>query len=335
MLDLDTFLATLYTMVDDIYQENFAPLRAQTPGRPPCLSDSEVLTLAICAQWLARSERAFIRYAVSHWRPYFPRLLSQSAYNRRVRNLCGVLLRLVPLVATKLRAAWAPYQVVDTVPVPLMRRCRGQRHKLFGLEAAIGRGGSDREWYYGCKLLLATAADGAITGFLLAPANAEDRWVAESFLCWRDWVHGSPATPQDMPPSHRRGGTYRGVAGSLWPQAAVGEASAAPYLMDRGFSGRWWEEHWWGDYHARVLTPQRYRIGPASVPERQLAGWRQVIETVNANLRQVFGLSAPRCRSKWGLTTRVASKLAAWNMAIYLNRYFQRPDFAVATLFPA
>ena len=68
-----------------------------------------------------------MRYVRAHWRGYFPRLLSQSAYNRRSRDLAGVLVVLVPVVAQELRAATAAYEVLDTVAVPLLRRCRGCR----------------------------------------------------------------------------------------------------------------------------------------------------------------------------------------------------------------
>jgi hypothetical protein len=146
-LDLDTFLVALYTITDDLYLEYAAPHKPSRPGPAPQLSDSEVLALIICAQWYHGSERSFIRYAFQHWRSYFPHLLSQSAFNRRSRDLAGVLVPLVAVIGAKLQAYLAPYQVFDTLPVPLLHRCRGQHHHLFGDAAAIGKGGSDRDWY--------------------------------------------------------------------------------------------------------------------------------------------------------------------------------------------
>jgi len=49
-LDPDTFLTALYTVVDDVYRERLAPVMAHRPGPAPVLSDSEVLSLAICAE---------------------------------------------------------------------------------------------------------------------------------------------------------------------------------------------------------------------------------------------------------------------------------------------
>ena len=65
---------------------------------------------------------------------------------------------------------------------------------------------------------------------------------------------------------------------------------------------------------------------------RQHSGWKQVVETINGHLG-VFGLHFPGARSKWGLLSRVAAKVAAMNLGILLNRLYGRPDLAVATLF--
>jgi hypothetical protein len=86
MLDLDSFLVSLYVLVDDWWklQRSSEPPRA---GRPALLTDPEVITLAILAQWPRfRSERDFWRFAQAHLRPYFPKLCSQSQLNRRVRS---------------------------------------------------------------------------------------------------------------------------------------------------------------------------------------------------------------------------------------------------------
>lgn len=117
--DLDTFLVGWYTVTNDRRREQFGPQKPRRRGKRPEPSDSEVLTLALVAQWL-------VRHAVAHWRGSFPRLLSQSACHRRVRDLTGVLVHLVSRVAADLGAALAPYQALDTVLVPLARRRRGR-----------------------------------------------------------------------------------------------------------------------------------------------------------------------------------------------------------------
>ena len=77
-MDLEHLLISLYCLIDDWRKAKQIPPPAR-PGRPAQLSDAEVLTLAILAQWSRwRSERDFWRFADAHLRTYFPELLSQS-----------------------------------------------------------------------------------------------------------------------------------------------------------------------------------------------------------------------------------------------------------------
>lgn len=333
-VEFDTFLVALYTVVDDLYRAHLAPHKPRRPGRQPDVADSEVLTLALLGHWLGRSERGLGRYAARHWQTYFPRLLDHSAFNRRVRDLAGVLVALGPLVARELGAALTAYQALDGMPVPLARRCRGTRHRLFGVEAAIGRGGSDRDWYFGCHLLVAVTAEGAITGFVLGPADTDGRWLADALLCWRCDPTAVPVQPDALPPSHHQGGGRRGPTGPIWPASGAGAWSAGPYLGDRGFRGEAWAAHWDADYGADVRTHATYQPEDVADGARRLhAAERQVVETVNGQLADTFHLQYPGAKTRWGLLARIAAKLAALNVGLWLNRYFGRRPFALATLF--
>lgn len=329
-LDPDTFLTTVYVTVDDLYQESFAALKPLRPGPKATLSDSEVLTLSLLAQWQkGRSERDFLRWAARHWQGYFPHLLSQSAFNRRARDLCGVLCALGPRLAARLAGLTGPpaYEAVDCAPVPLMRRCRGSRHRLYACEAAIGKGGSDRQWFYGVKLLATVSGQGVIRGFLLLPANTEERWGVEALLCWRaEPQAGAPTAAALAPvlgPAHRRRGQRLGPTGPIAPRLGVGAPATAPYVADRGAAGRAWQQHWQAAYGATVLISSNCWL-------RRL---RQVVERTFACLNEVFGLAFPRARSYWGLLSRVGAKVAALNVAILINHLFGRPPFASFDLF--
>ncbi len=333
-LDFDTFLVALYTLVDDLYRANFAPCKPRRPGPRPQLSDSEVLTIAICGQYFGPSERALIRYASRHWRGYFPKLLSQSQTNRRVHDLTGVLVHLIPLVGEGLQAELAAYQAFDCLPAPLMRRCRGKRHRLFGDEADVGKGGADRDFFYGCQVLLAVTPSGVITGFLLGPARTEGHWMAESFLCWRHDPYAIPWEPKDLPPANKRKSKdYVGPTGRIWPRDAVGWPSPEPYVCDGGFRGARWAVHWARDYQALVFTPHSFLGGEVEAARAEHRRLRHVIETVNNLLENVLHLAFPLARSPWGLLSRVAAKLLACDLGIWINRLFGREDFALATLF--
>ena len=96
-MEVDTFLLTVYCVMNALYKALVATNPPSQCGRRPEMTDSEVLTLTLLAQWQHnRSERAFLRYARWHWQSYFPRLLSQSAFNRRSWGLWGALCHLGP-----------------------------------------------------------------------------------------------------------------------------------------------------------------------------------------------------------------------------------------------
>ena len=64
MVDVDTFLTTLYVMVDDFCHSHPPTLPTKKPGPQASLCASEVITLAIFARWgRFSSERDFYRYA--------------------------------------------------------------------------------------------------------------------------------------------------------------------------------------------------------------------------------------------------------------------------------
>ena len=344
-LDLPTFLVTVYSLVDDLYQVHLAPHKPGRRGAVPRLSDSEVLTLTLLAQWQQdRSERAFLRTAARQWRGYVPRLLSQSAFNRRARDLAGALCLLGPLVSQHLGLALfgpAAYEVLDGVPVPLMRRCRGNRHRLFANEAAVGRGGSDKDFSYGVKLFLAVNAHGLITGFVFGPANTEERWLADALLRWRREPAAPPPTAAALAPVlaplpyHQR--RRQGPTGPLLPALAAGLPAPGPYLADGGLRGTSWVRHWRRDYGAAVLTKAddapRPSLADQAAARRWLCALRQRIELINNLLSDCFGLTFPRARSLWGLLARLGAKLAACNLAVVVNGLFHRPPFKVFPLF--
>ncbi len=52
------------------------------------------------------------------------------------------------------------------------------------------------------------------------------------------------------------------------------------------------------------------------------------METAFGQLVGTFGLKFPRARTLWGLHTRMAAKVAAYNLSLYLNHLFGRPPFS-------
>lgn len=325
-LDLETFLTTLYVLTDDLHKQYVAPKMPSSGGPDPSLSDSEVLCLGLAAQWRAgvpwKSERGFVRYALKHLRPLFPGMTSQTAFNRRLRRLWGAFILLQQAVARELHCA-DDCEVMDCAPVPVARGARSFHPGHLADIARVGKGGNDR-YFYGLHLLLVVSASGVASGWTMASGNVQDRWLAELLLSSR------AGQPQLAGPS-QADGSPRLSAPCDWfgPTQSCGSACGSPILADLGYSGEDWQRHWQEHYQATVLTPP---VCERHSARQWFSSVRQAIETAFANLCESFGLQFPRAHTRWGLLTRIAAKVAAYNIGILINRLSGRPDFALATL---
>src|SRR5215210_2866115 len=287
-MDLDSFLVSLYVLVDDWWKLDHSSEPSKA-GRPALLSDPEVITLAIFAQWPRfRSERDFWRFAWVHLRPYFPRLCSQSQLNRRIRALEPELRLLQRAFAQELSEPSVVYRVLDTTLIPAIVRVRASRKGLFCGQASFGRSASKTEWVYGFKVALVVDPEGIITAFGLAPAASDERPIGDALLA-----------------SERYGA----------------------YLADKGFAGIEWERLWMEIYGALVAaTPKdNSRRAWSKADRRWASGKRQIIEGVIYQLKDFFSLERHRAKTLGGLLRRVAAKVAAYTCAQRLNGSLGRP----------
>jgi len=334
-MNLDTFFTTLYCFVDDWYKREMADRMKRHAGPPLQMSDSEVLTVAIAGQlrvdapW--RSERGIVRYMLQNGRSWFPTMLKRSQFNRRVRNLWAAFVCLQQELAQLLSGS-ALYEVVDCAPAPhcsLGQAISHDRHWLFGKK---GRGGNHGGWYYGQQLLLCASNDGVVTGWMLGLANFDDRWLMEAFVSSRQ---GCKRLTEPELPRHRTYKTRRIPSPeAISPALCAGQYRGLPYLADGGFSGPRWIRHWRGQYGAEVIAPpvSNTKGDKPSKIMRWLRKHRQIVETVIARLTQYFDLQRINAHSELGMLTRIAAKMAAYNIAILFNRQCGRPDGAIATL---
>jgi hypothetical protein len=63
-----------------------------------------------------------------------------------------------------------------------------------------------------------------------------------------------------------------------------------------------------------------------------LASFRQIVDTVFARLDTTFSMKQLNAHSRWGQLTRIAARLAAYNLGLFINRLLNRPAGALATL---
>jgi hypothetical protein len=216
-MDPDTFLTTLYVLVDECCT---ALPAARRRGPAPALTRSEAVTLALFSQWSRfASERDFYRYADR-------RLPHRSQVNRQIRHERETIVAVGNAVAERLGAE-VEYEALDTTAAPVRNAKRSGAGWLGG-QAALGRS-SRLGWFEGFAVLIAARPDGVITGHGFGPGNAKDQTLAESFFAARRAA--DPRLP------------------------SVGRASGEPYVADSGFIGAMRHAGWAQAYGARVLCP--------------------------------------------------------------------------------
>lgn len=305
MADFETFVITVYVLVDEYVQAQ-PPVQLRA-GRPAALWPSEALTLALVSQ-LARfpSERAFARFADQHLRALFPTLPDRSQLNRAIRAQHDALVALGRRLARLHDALTAEYELIDTTAVPI----RNAKRRGLGFlpdVAAVGRS-MRLGWFCGFRLLLSCTPTGLITGYGLAPGNEQDRTLADTFFAER------AAVVQVLP--------------------SVGRPASGVYLADTGFAGRAAQTRWAQAHAAGVYAPPQPDAAVAWPPavRRWATSARQVVETVFGRLHGAFRLERERPHTLGGVLTRVAAKVTLHHLLLHENLTHGRPPFALATI---
>jgi hypothetical protein len=278
--DLDTLLTALYVELTDRIIPSRGTCR-RGPGRPPVLTDAEVVCLAV-AQVLLRcdDERHWLRMAPGRVGHLFPRLPGQSAYNARLKGAAGLMEAALRWLAERTPSTAELLRLMDGTPVRCgASRATAARSGLAGA-AGYGRDASHHCFFWGAKLMLAVTADGVITAFGLAsPKLAGEREEALAMLGHR----------ANLP------------------------AAGTVIVADKGFAGR--------DFEASLRTMGLHLIRPArkDEPSRPFPGWlRQRVEAI-WTLKGQLGLDRHGGRVPAGLWARVVQRLLALNTAIWLN----------------
>jgi len=164
-------------------------------------------------------------------------VLTQSAFNRRLRRLWGAFILIQDAVAEHL--AHGDYDVMDGFPSPVAHGARSFTPGWLADIARLGKGGHDR-YFYGVRMMMVINQHGVATGWALAPGNVQERWVAELLFSIRAGVPGVQGPldekrhkPKVTPPA-------------AWMAAVPsgGAASKKPIMSACGFRGDAGLEHW-------------------------------------------------------------------------------------------
>ena len=282
---LDALATALYVCIDD-----FLGPRRRGPGRPPKLSDSELICLAVCQVLLGMpNDRQFL--ALARWRlaHLFPQLIDQSNYNRRLRALAPQVARSINYLAYISPSFCDRLRLLDSTPVPCGQSRETVKRSEFAGAAGYGYCRSHSRWFWGFRLYLLCAADGMPIGWELAAADIGERVVAAEML-------------ERVP-----------VAGHT-------------VIADKNFSGHEFEQLM-ADHGAHFLRPDRKNeprrhgsLGPV----------RQWIESTFWTCKGPLGLERHGARTLPGLGARIGLRLLALAAGIWHNHLTGNPGRQLA-----
>ena len=284
--DLNTLLTALYVKIDD---ELGGP---RWMGRPPVLTDSELVCVAVAQAMLGfTSEAHWLRYARKHLGGLFPYLPQQSGYNKRLRAALGLVKRVIRMLARSSDFWLDDCWIVDSTPVPCgMSRPTVKRSDLAGW-AGYGYCASHSRFYWGLKLYLVCTPAGMPILWALADPKIGEREVLAAML-----------------------EVDAGVAA---------EHNGILLICDKGFAGRDFETLL-GEYGITMLRPSR-KDEKARYGEPMLKKVRQLIESVNDTLKGQLDLEDHGGRSIEGVGIRVAQRVLAMAAAIWHNNATNAP----------
>ena len=168
------------------------------------MSDREILTLIVLMDYLPfPGETQFLGFIRANYREWFPELLDQSQFNRRLRQLGQMLEMLRRTWVKQLGATDALSLVIDTKPVPVVGYRRSKKRSDFYGSANYGycaaRKMSARHAasqaacaiallkYFGYKLVMLSTLEGIPVPYDLVAANTDERQAVEGVSSNSQW----------------------------------------------------------------------------------------------------------------------------------------------------
>ena len=293
MFDTEEFIIAVYLCVDAHLSQLLELYPPRKRGFAPSLSDSEVLTMEIVGEFFGHHcETDLWKYFHRHWLSWFPMLPSRTTFVRQAASLW----RYKQLIHQKLVADLTAHQArlyrVDGFPMPVCSFKRAPHSQVFKGLASFGRSATKLGTFYGFRGHLLIDANGVVLGLSVTAADVDERDVVPELVLGLD-------------------GLLIGDKGYIRP-------SLAEDLAQQDLT---------------LLTPLRTNMaGYSSLANRAISRERQLVETVIGHLVHWFDLERVLARDLWHLTSRLARKLLAHTVLVWLNRQQGRPDLHFATL---
>jgi len=286
-IPISEVMLVIYFLSDEWYQQEGRQLLKGKPGVKPVFSDSEVMTLMLVQDFIPYpGENQYIGYIRANYLDLFPKLLTQSQYNRRARNL--------RLLVEAFRQHWVQALgllnnrdlLLDTKPVPVMGYKRSKKHSAFAGSAGYGVCVSRNLHYYGYKLVTLTTLEGLPLVYDLVAANLDERVAA---------------------------------------QAVVYRVRGCRIYADKGFLGEDWQHQLRQHTGNRLFTAKRINQTEQNPTEfdpwlnsirERIEGFFNELQNTGRNLERLLA------KTVLGLTTRVITKMTSHLVKFMLRQLY-------------
>ncbi|WSK00052.1 hypothetical protein OG395_47575 [Streptomyces sp. NBC_01320] len=152
-------------------------------GRPPKLTDAEVVTLAVAQALLGfHSEARSLRYARQNLAPMLPYLPQQFGYNKRLKTALPLVKKAIRMLAVDTDFWFDNHWIIDSTPVECGRsRPTVKRSDMAGW-AGYGYCASHSRFFWGLRLFLVCTPTGMPILWALANPKLDEREVLSAML---------------------------------------------------------------------------------------------------------------------------------------------------------
>jgi hypothetical protein len=288
-VDLNTFIVSVFCLIDDQIEGLRGSYRKCGPA--PKLSDSEVITMEIVAEFLGiDTDKGIYTYFKRHYQEWFPKLkeVHRTTFTRQAANLWKVkeiLWQHLLEHELVLGGEQEPLLMIDSFPMPVCKKSRSYRCKVM---RELSERGRDTELgkFLGMRAHVVLAWPGIIVRANVCGSDVHDLHLAERLLegMGRGWVladrnYWSPNVMEQLR-------DYEG----------------GPTLMARFKLKNETEKH-------------RGLVWP-----RWLSKKRQKIETIFSQLVGRYQMKVVRARDTWHFRSRFLRKILSHTMAVVFCR---------------
>ena len=274
-----------YVLIDDAYQHLLACLgrRLRQRGPEPTFSDSEVITVAMIIEtFFGGNEELGLTFLRQYHSALFPHVLDNGQFNRRRRDLTGVMEVIRRQYTQLLIDPNDPVRLLDSAPVPACTYTRNSHCETVLGPEYMSVMVSKKAKLFGHRFYATASLDQVIDRWMLAPAAPNDGKMTPAFF-------------EDQADLLVLGDNAFLVPDEIaWLKSERNVTLIAALRKD-----------------AKEPMPDKVR--------RLLNRLRRRIETAFSVMTTVFNLETPGSRSLSGLLCRITTTVLAYNLSFLTN----------------